>query len=72
VQILIVTVKFQPITPEVEDKLNIREIEPLRRYLCFCVTILHKKSHIRWLYLKKNLSIICQLIASTSLSCRND
>ena len=35
-QILIVTVKFQPIAPEVEGKLNIHEIEPLRRYLCFC------------------------------------
>jgi len=36
VQILIVTVKFQTATQDVEDKLNVREIEPLRKYLCFC------------------------------------
>ena len=35
VRILIVTVKFQTVTQEVEDKLNVREIEPLEGIYVF-------------------------------------
>lgn len=62
-QILIVTVKFQPITPEVEDKLNIHEIEPLRRYLCFCQSqFCIKKATLGGYILKRTCPLFANLL----------